>query len=72
MQSFSYYLADESPCADGMLWATLATANDSMAKLIMIDESDSGLTLIFDKEISQTMIADLLYATLATEGFYTL
>ncbi|TLX82511.1 MAG: hypothetical protein E6L00_03405 [Thaumarchaeota archaeon] len=71
MQSFSYYLADESPCADGMLWSTLVTANDSGAKLLICDETKDGLILVFDKEINQSMIADLLYATLATEDINT-
>lgn len=69
--SFSYYLNDESPSADGFLWATLATAVDSDARLLSVVESENGITMHFSKELSQEEIMSILLATLSPETIYT-
>lgn len=68
---YSYYLAYESPQVDGFLWSTLAIACRSDAKLIMATENDNGVTLIFNKELSQELICALLFSIITTESLYT-
>jgi len=67
----SYFLAWESPFAEGSLWSTLTIASMSDAKLLLVDENEDGITITFDKEISQDDVANLLFSTITTEGFYT-
>lgn len=69
--AYSYFLHDESPEASGFLWATLATASRQDAKLILVRESKDGITLGFDKELSQTAIMSLLFGALMPESLYT-
>lgn len=68
---FSYFLHDESPEASGFLWATLATAFHQGAKLLLVEESDSGITLGFDQELSQTEIMSLLLGAIMPEVLNT-
>lgn len=69
--TYSYFLSQESPQADGFLWATFAEASRIDAKLIMVCENPTGITLIYDKELSQERILGNLFASLTTNSLYT-
>jgi len=69
--SFSYFLSWESPQADTFLWSTLSTAFHNGAKLLIVDELETGINMIFDKELSQTDIMETVLSVIIPQELYT-
>jgi len=69
--SFSYFLSWESPQADTFLWSTISTAFHSGAKLLAVEESEDGISMLFDTELSQSEIMEKVLSVIMPEGSYT-
>ena len=62
MTAFKFRLEYDSPFAPKLLFSTLWVAAMARAKLIDNEYDETGLTLTFDKDLSQAEIVTMLSA----------